>query len=68
MKIFDKNVSKKATGAMAGLAVVLGDGWANMGLSDNQMICIAVIVAGYAIGQGIADSGKEKAKVEKGVA
>ena len=68
MEIGNKNISKKATGAMAGLAVVLGDGWANMGLNDNQMICIAVIVAGYAIGQGLADMGKEKAKVEKGVA
>jgi len=57
--------SKKFIAALVGLGVVVV---AHFGLTLDQesiMVALSPILA-YIVGQGIADTGKEKAKVERG--
>lgn len=57
--------SKKGMAMLTGLlAVVLGD--KGLGLSPEAIQAIVALVASYIVGQGVADHGKEKAKVEAG--
>ena len=57
--------SKKFIASLIGVGVVIG---AHFGLALDQesiMVALSPILA-YILGQGIADTGKEKAKVERG--
>lgn len=59
--------SKKAIAALAAIAaVLLVPVLAKVGLvlSEDQIEHFVAVVAAYLVGQGIADHGKEKAKVE----
>ena len=54
--------SKKARAAAAGiLTILLGD---LVGLDAEQVKMIVGLIMTYVFGQGIADHGKEKAKIE----
>ena len=59
--------SKKATAALAGVLLTLLSplahkiGWQ---LTGDQVASVLVILGSFIIGQGIADAGKERAKIE----
>ena len=46
------------------VAVVLLNRWADIGLTEDDIYALTGGTGAVAIGQGIADMGKEKAKVE----
>jgi hypothetical protein len=54
--------SKKALALIAG-AIVWALSQAGIGASDEQVLPLLGFIASYLVGQGIADSGKEAAKV-----
>ena len=54
--------SKKFLATVIG-AVVVAAGSA-MGLSEEQSMKIAAMIVAYVVGQGVADHGKEKTKLE----
>lgn len=56
--------SKKALATVAGL-IVAGAAKYGLGLEESTVIEILAAVAAYVIGQGIADNGKEAAKIEQ---
>jgi hypothetical protein len=56
--------SKKALATVAGL-IVAGAAKYGFGLEESTVIEILAAVAAYVIGQGIADNGKEAAKIEQ---
>ena len=57
--------SKKFIAASAGVIISLGGTWGLDLPTDSVMAILSPIMA-YIIGQGIADAGKEKAKIEAG--
>jgi hypothetical protein len=56
--------SKKALATVAGL-IVAGSAKYGFGLDEATVVEILGSVAAYVIGQGIADNGKEAAKIEQ---
>lgn len=58
----DAFTSKKFLAAVVGAIVVaFGQG---VGLSDEQSMKISAMVVAYIVGQGVADHGKEKVRLE----
>ena len=57
--------SKKFIAAIAGVIVAI---FGNFGIDipPDELIAIMSPIIAYIVGQGVADQGKEKAKVEKG--
>ena len=56
--------SKKFWAMVVGAVVVTAG--TQLGLSQDQAVALAAVITGYIVGQGIADSGKERAKIEAG--
>lgn len=59
--------SKKATAALAGVLLTLLSPFAHRigwQLTGDQVASVLVILGSFIIGQGIADAGKERAKIE----
>lgn len=56
--------SKKFLAALAGAAVVVLNKAIGLELPEADVLKILGVIASYIVGQGIADHGKEKAKVE----
>ena len=56
--------SKKFQAAIGGIIVVIGQDLAGLNLDPETVTAIIGLVVSYIVGQGIADHGKEKAKVE----
>lgn len=59
--------SKKATAALAGVLLTLLSPFAHKigwQLTGDQVASVLVILGSFIIGQGIADAGKERAKIE----
>ena len=54
--------SKKALALIAG-AIVWGLAQAGVGASPDQVLPLLGFIASYLVGQGIADKGKEEAKI-----
>ena len=63
--IADLLKSKKALTAIAGVIIAIG-AKAGLDLSTDELMPILTPLMAYIVGQGIADHGKERAKVEKG--
>ena len=57
--------SKKAIAMMVGVIVALG-GHFGCDLTPNEVTTILSPVLAYIVGQGVADHGKEKARIDKG--
>lgn len=56
--------SKKLSAAVAAVIIVVLNDKLGWGISPQTVEDIVAVVIGYVVGQGIADFGKEKAKVE----
>lgn len=56
--------SKKFLAALAGAAVVVLNKAIGLELPEADVLKILGVIASYIVGQGIADHGKEKAKIE----
>ncbi len=56
--------SKKFLAAIAGAAVVVLNKAIGLEIPETDVLKILGVVASYIVGQGIADHGKEKAKIE----
>ena len=56
--------SKKALAAIAGLIVMVANKLLGWELAQDTIIDYLSIIGFYIVGQGIADHGKEKAKIE----
>lgn len=63
--IADLLKSKKAITALAAVIVAIG-GKAGWNISTAELVPILSPLMAYIVGQGIADHGKERAKVEAG--
>ena len=61
--IADLLKSKKALTAIAGVIVALG-AKAGLNISTQELMPILAPLMAYIVGQGIADHGKERAKIE----
>lgn len=57
--------SKKFISALAGIAFVVSNKVFGWEISEDMILQILSMVGLFIVGQGIADLGKEKAKVEK---
>lgn len=57
--------SKKFIAMIVGLILTML-AKANIGLSEASVTEIVALIMSYIVGQGIADHGKEKAKIENG--
>ena len=57
--------SKKALTAIAGVIIAIA-AKAGLEISTEELMPILAPLMAYIVGQGIADHGKERAKVEKG--
>ena len=55
--------SKKVRALIAGLVVVLA-GKIGLDFSEAEVLGVIGLICSYIVGQGVADMGKEKAKVE----
>ena len=62
--IFQMLTSKKAIAMLAGL-MVAGFGHLGLNLDPEALTTILAPVLAYIVGQGVADHGKEKARMEK---
>ncbi len=57
--------SKKFWATITGVAVAVGTNY--LGLDEETITNIIQVLSVYVIGQGIADAGKEKARVERNI-
>lgn len=55
--------SKKFITAILGVAAVIGSEVFGVTLDVESLASITLIISGYVLGQGIADNGKERAKL-----
>ncbi len=62
--IFQMFQSKKAIAMLVGLVVAVG-GHLGLNLDPDALTTILAPVLAYIVGQGVADHGKEKARMEK---
>lgn len=62
--IADLFKSKKALTAIAGVIIAIA-AKAGLDLSTDELMPILTPLMAYIVGQGIADHGKERAKIEK---
>jgi len=58
--------SKKAIAAIAGLLTVIANSLGLTGLSEESLMQILGVLGAFMVGQGIADNGKEAAKITNG--
>lgn len=56
-------LSKKVTALLAGL-VLLGAKKLGLDITDDEAAAAVALLSSYLVGQGIADAGKERAKIE----
>ena len=56
--------SKKAVAAMASIGVIVANSAGLTALSESTLMMILGVIGSYIVGQGLADLGKEKAKIE----
>ena len=56
--------SKKAVAAMASIGVIVANSVGLTALSETTLTMILSVIGSYIVGQGLADLGKEKAKIE----
>jgi uncharacterized membrane protein len=56
--------SKKAVAAMASIGVIVANSVGLTALSETALTMILATIATFIFGQGLADFGKEKAKIE----
>jgi len=56
--------SKKAVAAMASIGVIVANSVGLTALSETTLTMILGVIATFIVGQGLADFGKEKAKIE----
>lgn len=57
--------SKKFIGLLVGMIVVIGTEL-GLDLSTEALTGLIALISSWLLGQGIADNGKERAKIEKG--
>lgn len=57
--------SKKFICTVVGILLVIA-GKVGIGITEDQMWAIVALIASFVTGQGLADFGKEKAKIENG--
>lgn len=55
--------SKKVTALLAGL-ILLGAKKLGLDITDDEAAAAVALLSSYLVGQGIADAGKERAKIE----
>jgi len=60
----DLFASKKGVSAMAAILVVIANSAGLTALSETTLTMILSVIGSYIVGQGLADLGKEKAKIE----
>lgn len=58
--------SKKFQAAIAGVVVVIGQDVLGIDLDPASITAVISLIVSYILGQGIADHGKEAAKVKNG--
>ena len=63
--IKEKLSSKKLRMTITGIAVVIGGQY--FGIDEATVTKIVGLVMSYVVGQGIADAGKEKARIERNI-
>jgi len=56
--------SKKFVASLVGVIVVVVDKTVGLQLPEDTVTQVVALLAAYVVGQGLADHGKEKAKVE----
>jgi xanthosine utilization system XapX-like protein len=56
--------SKKCLAAIAGVGVILLNKLLSIDMPEEDLLKVLGMIATYIVGQGVADFGKEKAKVE----
>src|SRR5690606_33369636 len=61
------NVKKKLLTTVVGALLVAANEWLGLGIPEETLDRIVVLLVGFIVGQGLADFGKERAKVEMGI-
>lgn len=64
-KVFvDLLTSKKFVALLAGLVTIIVNAVFGLQLREDVVLSITAMVSAYLVGQGVADAGKERAKIE----
>lgn len=66
MKSFFGGWSKKLTGFLVTIAVIVLNKKLDLGLTENDIYAVTGGFGAYAVGQGLTDLGKSKAIIENG--
>lgn len=57
--------SKKFWATVTAIAVAIGSNY--LGLDESTVTNVVQVISVYVIGQGVADAGKEKARIERNI-